>query len=298
MAIKVVLPVGGTVTAQSVYQWDYGRTLEIEIPIISPIVISEIHFSCMEMDEALVSPCTFVDRVATVTIPNECLEQTTTITAWPYVIDGDSGYTFGEVKIPVISRQRPCVCDDIPQNIGNIYTELITEVNTAVATLLDGGVTVENSSHATNADKVMDQSGAYKSISEVLLQCVYPVGSIYMSVNNTNPSDFIGGTWVAWGAGRVPVGVDDNDVDFHSPAEKTGGAKTVQLTVQQIPSHSHSVKSYNEGLSSTTKTFIDIASVQGGGSTKNTVNTDTSGGNQSHNNLQPYITCYMWKRTQ
>lgn len=35
---------------------------------------------------------------------------------------------------------------------------------------------------------------------------MYPVGSIYLSVKNTNPSTYFGGTWVAWGSGRVPVG--------------------------------------------------------------------------------------------
>ena len=67
---------------------------------------------------------------------------------------------------------------------------------------------------------------------------VYPVGSIYMSVTNTNPSVYFGGTWVAWGSGRVPVGVNASDTNF-STVEKTGGASTVTLTTAQMPGHSH-----------------------------------------------------------
>ena len=48
----------------------------------------------------------------------------------------------------------------------------------------------------------------------VTLDKVYPVGSIYMSVNNTNPGTLFGGTWVTWGAGRVPVSVNTSDGDF------------------------------------------------------------------------------------
>jgi hypothetical protein len=45
-----------------------------------------------------------------------------------------------------------------------------------------------------------------------------------MSVNNTDPGTLFGGTWEAWGAGRVPVGVNTSDTDF-STAGKTGGSK-------------------------------------------------------------------------
>ena len=59
---------------------------------------------------------------------------------------------------------------------------------------------------------------------------MYPVGSIYLSVKNENPSTKFGGTWVAWGSGRVPVGVNSSDSSFNS-VEKTGGSKTHNHTV-------------------------------------------------------------------
>ena len=59
---------------------------------------------------------------------------------------------------------------------------------------------------------------------------VYPVGAIYMSVNPTNPWAFPRTAWAEWGKGRVPVGVDTSQTEFNK-AEKTGGTKTVTLTV-------------------------------------------------------------------
>ena len=99
---------------------------------------------------------------------------------------------------------------------------------------------------------------------------IYPVGSIYMSVNSTNPSSLFGGTWVPWGSGRVPVGVNTSDGNFNF-VEKTGGAST----------HAHT----NPATGWTTLT------VGGQGHNHSMGNT----GNSS--SLPPYITCYMWKRT-
>ena len=58
-----------------------------------------------------------------------------------------------------------------------------------------------------------------------LFDSIYPVGSIYMSVNSTNPGTLFGGTWAAWGAGRVPVGFDSSQSEFDT-VEETGGSKT------------------------------------------------------------------------
>ena len=77
-----------------------------------------------------------------------------------------------------------------------------------------------------------------KDYIESFSKAIYPVGSIYMSVNATNPSTYFGGTWVAWGAGRVPVGINASDSNFNT-VEKTGGAATVTLSASQIPSHTH-----------------------------------------------------------
>lgn len=67
---------------------------------------------------------------------------------------------------------------------------------------------------------------------------LYPVGSIYLSVINTNPSTYFGGTWVSFGAGRMLVGVNTADTDFNT-VEKTGGSKTNTLAIANLPAHTH-----------------------------------------------------------
>ena len=89
----------------------------------------------------------------------------------------------------------------------------------------------------TTVQEVKDMLSSQKLQTAQLLQS-YPVGSIYMSTSNTNPSNFLGGTWVAWGSGRVPVGVNTSDSNFNT-VEKTGGTATETLSVSQMPSHTH-----------------------------------------------------------
>ena len=125
----------------------------------------------------------------------------------------------------------------------------------------------------------------------------YPVGAIYLSVDNTNPTKWFGGTWSLIAQGRTLVGVDTNDTDFNT-VKKTGGSKSVTLTVDQIPSHRHtnSVNIYYGigGLGHTEQSQI----MDNGNKEKSaTQYTDYTGGGKSHTNLQPYYTCYIWCRT-
>ena len=132
----------------------------------------------------------------------------------------------------------------------------------------------------------------------VLLSKFYPVGSIYMSATMSTTSQVeaaLGGTWVAWGAGRVPVGVDTNDTDFDT-AEWTGGEKTVALTVDEIPSHDHESINWTSGYTGGSQAGFKTL-LEGNSSTTGVKACQATGGGQSHNNLQPYITCYMYKRT-
>lgn len=123
-----------------------------------------------------------------------------------------------------------------------------------------------------------------------VVDIIYPIGSIYLSVNNVNPSSVFGGTWEAWGSGKVPVGVDTTQTEFNT-VEKTGGEKTHKLTINEMPSHSHNI---HVGWGDT-GLGAGYARVDAN-NPKNRWGVDNSGGGKAHNNLQPYITCYMWKR--
>ena len=152
---------------------------------------------------------------------------------------------------------------------------------------VEGDIISSGSVYAHNTAKLISKSD--------LLTYVYPVGSIYMSVNNVSPQTFLGGTWQAWGAGKVPVGVDPNDTDFNT-SNKSGGSKTVTLTLEQIPSHKHPIPyrtDTNITGGSTGQWTTDPGTSSGSSDSK----AIAVGGGKAHNNLQPYITCYMWRRT-
>ena len=129
---------------------------------------------------------------------------------------------------------------------------------------------------------------------------MYPVGSIYLSVSSTNPGTLFGGTWAAWGTGRVPVGIDTGQTEFNT-IEKTGGAKTHTLTTAEMPAHNHSVQGGYDGAASHVHGYSHghgmIGTAQSGNNGTYPINVGNSGSGGAHNNLQPYITCYMWKRT-
>ena len=143
--------------------------------------------------------------------------------------------------------------------------------------------------------------GAFTSVTDLTKQLfllMHRVGDIIFSTSDENPSTIYGGTWVAWGKGQVPVGVDTSDSDFNT-VEKTGGEKEHTLTVDEMPSHSH-IQTWNgnimvgggSGGESTNGSYLN----EGGNGIYPATLTNNVGNSHSHNNLQPYITCYMWKR--
>ena len=126
----------------------------------------------------------------------------------------------------------------------------------------------------------------------------YPVGSIYLSVNNTNPSTYFDGTWELVAKGKTLVGVDTSDSDFNV-AKKTGGEKTVTLKNEHIPNHYHEVIiSQGVGGSGHGENAAYSCRWDWDGSTRYFSGvTSATGGGQAHNNMPPYFTCYIWLRT-
>ncbi|MFR7544803.1 MAG: phage baseplate protein [Clostridia bacterium] len=122
----------------------------------------------------------------------------------------------------------------------------------------------------------------------------YYVGKIIVDTANINPATYLGfGTWELWGQGKVPIGVDIDDEDFDE-VEKTGGEKKHTLTTAEMPSHYHNI-AISGGSDAGT---MDRIMLDGYGSARWYSNTRATGGAQAHNNMPPYITCYMWKRVE
>lgn len=143
---------------------------------------------------------------------------------------------------------------------------------------------------------------------QAMMEMIYPIGSIYTNAAvSTNPATLLGfGTWTAFASGRVLVGVDTGQTEFDTLGE-TGGAKTHTLTSGEMPSHTHTQNSHNHqeqvataggagtGITGTANLVGNTGSNQSTVST--TATNQNTGGGGAHNNLQPYITVYMWQRT-
>lgn len=127
-----------------------------------------------------------------------------------------------------------------------------------------------------------------------ILKYVYPIGSIYLSINDTDPATLFGGNWERFSYGRCLVGVDENQTEFETVL-KSGGFKTHTLTVDQMPGHTHGITSW---LTNNPLGGVDRSLMYGMPSTTATYSyvTNATGGGSAHNNLQPYLTCYMWRR--
>lgn len=117
-----------------------------------------------------------------------------------------------------------------------------------------------------------------------IFDAVWPVGSIYLAYNHTNPATLFGGTWARiqntflWA------------VDANGDVGVTGGEKTVTLTAAQMPKHSHGGTYTNAGTARTHAWLTSNGSAMG-------YDTVEAGGGQAHNNMPPYIQVSVWRRT-
>ena len=131
---------------------------------------------------------------------------------------------------------------------------------------------------------------------EKIYPCPYfPIGSIYMSLSNTNPSTYFGGTWVQI-KDRFLLGAGNTYV-----AGNTGGEASHTLTTNEIPNHRHD------------NIYGDNGARRGAGWGTGTTHTGTlnemtnndweslhtgyTGGGKAHNNMPPYYVVYIWRRT-
>jgi hypothetical protein len=193
------------------------------------------------------------------------------------------------------------VVGDVTGNLtGNVTGNVTGDVSGVVAAAA-GSTAVT----ATLGDN--DTSLATTAFVQAALRALYPVGSLYFNASvSTNPATLLGfGTWTAFGAGRVMVGLDGADSLFDT-LEETGGSKdavvvshTHTATVTD-PGHTHAytgigfgsdrgVAAGSTGLGGTSTTVANSTGI--------TVSNSTAGSSGTNANLQPYITVAMWKRT-
>ena len=236
----------------------------------------------------------------------------------------DRYYTESEVDTALNGKQATLISGTNIKTINN--TSLLGSGNISIQG--GGTVTVDDSLSTTSTNPVQNKviTGALNGkansshthlSSDVtdLIDVIYPVGSIYMSVNSVNPSTLFGGTWEQ---------IKDTFLlatgDTYANGS-TGGEATHTLTENEMPSHTHIQDSHNHTQNPHSHTIGSLkryvvngnaAAAVGDGygnsnnyKTGNTTATNkeatatnqNTGGGQAHNNMPPYLTVYMWKRT-
>ena len=263
------------------------------------------------------------------------------------------GAGVSSISNSVISDMRPnkTYCGFVEAVVENVdFTSLYNQMQTSFNEWFDevkGQLTTDVAGNLqSQIDTLESQLNSQVSTLQGQIANVktsfYRVGDIIMTTIATNPSSVYGGTWVAWGAGRVPVGYNSSDGDFNS-AEKTGGSKTqnyahshtVNAHSHVVPGHTHTMSAhkhispfgldqsvyygtadygssvvqkngwnFNGGQSNeTTPLRLSHTDSAGGGNTGSTSVTTQSSSPGTNSQLgsksvvQPYITCYFWKRT-
>lgn len=189
-----------------------------------------------------------------------------------------------------------CTANTTELNYVDIATLGTAEASKALT--VDASLDVTGIRNITATGALSVASGTVGGNTIATLNMLYPVGSIYINASvATNPGTLLGfGTWVAFGTGRTMVGIDAGQTEFDT-AEETGGAKTHTLTLSEIPSHRHEVGS-KDSTAGDGGSFEEEFVEQYGDTTNGpAVPTSYQGGGSAHNNLQPYIVVYMWKRT-
>lgn len=163
---------------------------------------------------------------------------------------------------------------------------------------ITGPINMSNNRIVRVGQPVEDSDATPKSYVDDKIVDLYPVGSIYMSLNETSPSNYFGGTWVRL-KDRFLLGAGD----IYEGGE-TGGSQTVKLSVSNLPAHTHKVRvssGYNTGGVSTSQ----LQSGKGIGSNSsgnekvyvNDNSVTATGEGAAHNNMPPYLVVYMWART-
>ena len=183
--------------------------------------------------------------------------------------------------------------------MGKIISKGVTIAGTNLSGVVDNLTSTSTTAAlSANQGKVLnDGIEALDTAYSGLLNFFYPVGTIYETTSTdldttTKMAAHFGGTWEVYGAGRVLV-AKSADTEFDTIGE-TGGAKTHTLTVEEMPSHDHEFPALRE--SGTQANYYIFSKSTGPYASLEYVHVSNTGGGQSHNNLQPYIVVYRYRR--
>lgn len=155
-----------------------------------------------------------------------------------------------------------------------------------LTTMVSGVLPIANGGTGGNT-----AAAAATNLASEIGKLLFPVGCVYTETTGVNPGTSLGfGTWTAFGAGRVLVGNGTSDQAFAAGA--TGGESNHTLTTAEMPSHTHTTTLAANATAGGTANYF-----AGNNSGSASPVTSSTGSDGAHNNLQPYIVVFFWKRT-
>ena len=239
------------------------------------------------------------------------------LATWKQIYD----YSGAEITVP---KANKAVLDADGNPINTTYLKSVP-VYTGATTTAAGTAGLVKAPEITDREKFLKGNGEWAEVPKLtkldLLDMIYPVGSIYMSVNSSNPGSLFGGTWEKMPAGRVLIPEGKSSWGTTYTAGSQGGEATHTLTVDEMPSHTHKITASSASAgahthdwysgpygSSQYSTSADAAGVgaentkhitKSAGSHNHTIAATAAnvGGGSAHQNMPPYLTVYMFKRT-
>lgn len=234
--------------------------------------------------------------------------------------------TDGAQAVTDVRQDGAQAISEINQNFDTAMVSFNKEIDEAVKKAEDAASSSEDIARETATETVNAIKGQPNGIASinsngeleqtppqsVMFLAAHPIGTLFETTVSTNPGTLYGGTWAAWGGGRVPVGVNTADSDFNT-VEKTGGKKTerhefkvgykgyygtaVGSDDNMIQAYKYSTSSYGTyAYEGSTQASVN-AGIQASTNTRDVAQASSTGDTSETSIVQPYITCYIWKRT-
>ena len=216
------------------------------------------------------------------------------------IVDTSAGKTRFKVGRYDSTKSRLLYYSEIPFSDEYLYNDTNNAIG-KVKDYVDDAVANAGMSHPLILEKNTDygdtlpsspQTGQlfFKEAGTSLFDLIYPVGAVYISMNNTSPATLFGGSWTKV-EGKFLLGTSSA-----YPSGSSGGEETHTLTVNELPSHNHNYYLQRGGNTSERTALLEWAnSSQVSG--WQPWQTDETGGGQAHNNMPPYLAVNMWYRT-
>ena len=179
--------------------------------------------------------------------------KTTCLITFENITANTAQIVFGSYTGPVTEVVNGSISLDVS---GQIFSWPSAKTCYLIDTQTHGPITFQGGGTYNDSDNLMvqEKDGVYyfERVLEDLrvsniINLIYPVGSVYTSVNNRNPSIWLGGTWVPFGEGRTLVGVDTGQSEFNS-VEKPGGHKELQSHAHGLNNHVHSLNNHTHNV--------------------------------------------------